>query len=121
MKVTTGVFHEADKVTAAVRSLLGRSVPADQISVVVLDPGGAHHDVPVDGEAGTLKGAAIGGSVGGALGALGVALATTGAVAAPGVGLLAAGPVLAALRCAMVGAVAGVPLGGVIGMGRWTA
>lgn len=122
MKVTTGVFRDAERVTKAVRSLLGRSVPADRISVVLCDPSGERHEVAVEDESGVLKGVVVGGSIGGTLGALGVGLAATGVIVAPGgAALLAAGPVLGILQGALAGALAGIPLGGVIGMGRWTA
>src|SRR5690606_27286894 len=126
MKVVTGVYHDAERVTSAVRALLGRSVPVDAISVVLRDPTGPDRDVPVEDEAGALKGAAVGAGIGGALGGLGVGLAATGAVVGSGgSALLAAGPLLTvlqgALGGAMAGAVAGIPLGGVLGMGRWKA
>lgn len=124
MKVVTGVYHDAERVTDAVRALLGRSVPVDSISVVLRDPAGGEREVPVEDEAGTLKGVAVGAGVGGALGGLGVGLAATGAVVSGGT-LLAAGPLLAVLQGviggAAAGAVAGIPLGGVLGLGRWRA
>src|SRR5690606_29515691 len=124
MKVVTGVYHDAERVTSAVRALLGRSVPVDAISVVLRDPTGPDRDVPVEDEAGALKGAAVGAGIGGALGGLGVGLAATGAVVSGGT-LPAAGPLLAVLQGviggAAAGAVAGIPLGGVLGLGRWKA
>lgn len=122
MKMVSGIYRDESSLTDAVRKLQARSVPADEISVVVRDPGeGEEKEVPVDLESGVEQGAVIGGSVGAALGAAGVTLATTGVIVLPGVALLAGGPVLAAIQGGLAGGAVGVPVGGLLGIGRWFA
>ena len=63
------------------------------------------------------EGAATGAATGGVLGAVAASLVAVGAVAAPGIGLLAAGPIVAGLAGAGAGAAAGGVLGGLAGLG----
>lgn len=119
MKMVSGIYRDESILTDAVRKLQAQSVPADEISIVVRDPGEADDkEVPVDLESGVEQGAVIGGSIGAALGVVGVTLATTGAIVLPGVALLAGGPVLAALQGGLAGGAFGAPVGGLMGIGR---
>ena len=63
------------------------------------------------------EGAATGGLIGGVLGALAGTFITASSVAIPGIGLIVAGPIVAALAGAGAGATAGGALGGLIGLG----
>jgi len=63
------------------------------------------------------EGAAIGAGAGGAAAALAAGLTSVGAIATGGAGLLAAGPLIAALAGAGAGAAGGGLLGTLIGMG----
>jgi len=63
------------------------------------------------------EGAATGGTIGGVLGAIAAGLVATGIVAVPGLGLVAAGPVLATLAGLGAGAAAGGVTGALIGVG----
>ena len=117
-KIVMGTYHDKDKVTSAVETLLKKGVPADEISVVLTDRTGEEvRSIPVKEDTGASSGATVGGLVGASLGAVGVTLVATGIVLAPGVSLIAAGPVLALLigGSGLAGAAVGAPLG----MGNW--
>lgn len=117
-KIVMGTYHDKEKVTAAVETLLERGVPVDEISVALTDQTGEEiRSIPVKEGTGATRGATVGGLVGASLGAVGVTLVATGIVLAPGVSLIAAGPVLALLigGSGLAGAAVGAPLG----MGNW--
>ncbi len=63
------------------------------------------------------EGAGIGGGAGVALGALAAGLTAVASIAVPGVGILAAGPLVAALAGAGAGGAAGGAVGALIGLG----
>lgn len=63
------------------------------------------------------EGAAVGGIAGGILGAIAAGLTAVGSVVVPGVGLLVAGPVVAALAGGAAGSAAGGLVGALIGLG----
>jgi hypothetical protein len=114
MKTTAAIYHDEDKLADAVETLLGQSVPVDEISVVIRGRDGeVKREVPVEDETGAKRGAAIGAAVGATLGAVGVTLASVGTA------MVAAGPLLAAVQGAAAGGVAGIPIGGVLGLGHW--
>jgi hypothetical protein len=118
MKVVTGTFHDQKKAAKAVEALVDASIPIEDVSVVVRDSSG-EHDVPLEEKTRAGKGAVIGGAIGAALGAVGATLVVTGAVAAPGIGLLAAGPVLAIIRGLVAGLALGEPIGLLAGLDFW--
>lgn len=76
-------------------------------------------EAPTKSELGAkaAEGAGIGGTIGGAVGAVLAALATTTAIAIPGVGLMAAGPIAAGLAGAGAGGLAGTIVGALVGAG----
>jgi len=63
------------------------------------------------------EGAATGATIGGVLGAVAAGLVAVGTIVVPGLGLVAAGPVLAALAGAGAGAAAGGLTGALVGLG----
>jgi hypothetical protein len=118
-KIVMGTYHDKEKVTAAVETLLEHGVPVDEVSVMLTDQTGEEvRSIPVKEDTGVMRGATVGGIAGASLGAVGVTLVATGIVLAPGVSLLAAGPVLALL----IGGsgLAGAAMGGPLGMGQWS-
>lgn len=119
MKIVSGIHEDESSLTAAVKKLQEQGVPADEISVIVRDPSGEEKEAPVDLESGVVQGAVIGGSLGAALGAAGLTLVSTGVIVVPGVSLLAAGPVLSAIRGAVAGGALGGGVGGLAGIGRF--
>jgi hypothetical protein len=117
-KIVMGTYHDKEKVKAAVETLLERGVPVDELSVMLTDSTGEEiRAIEVKEGTGATRGATVGGLVGASLGAVGVTLAATGIVLAPGVSLFAAGPVLALLigGSGLAGAAVGAPLG----LGQW--
>lgn len=119
----TGLFNERDSAERAYQSLTARGYTSDEINVVMSDDTRTKHfgkgTAPTT-ELGNkaAKGAGIGGAVGGTLGAL---LAATTAVGTnlllPGLGLVVAGPLAAALAGAGAGAATGGLLGALVGWG----
>jgi hypothetical protein len=73
----------------------------------------------VEEGSGTLRGALLGAGAGGALGLLIVVLTAAGAFGEPGVSLLSGRGAFGAVRTILLAAGAAVPLGALIGMGRW--
>jgi hypothetical protein len=114
----TGSYADAKKAQQAIAALIEADFDADEISVVVADRLGVH-EVPVAHDTGVAEGATIGGALGAALGALGATLVATGVLAAPGLTVLAAGPILAALQGAAAGLGAGGLVGALAGLGFW--
>jgi hypothetical protein len=115
----TGIFHDPEDVNRAVRRLTAKSVPVDVIRVFVVDETGTRrHEIAVEDEAGALKGALVGAGLGAAIGLLVVILVPllTGSAS---VGALGVSTLMGALRAIAICAVAGLPLGAILGMGHW--
>jgi hypothetical protein len=112
-------FGDRASLTRAVRELTGHSVPFDSIHVYVRSADGKRREVPVEEGAGTLRGALLGAAAGALIGVLIVALVFAGAFGEPGVGFFGARGIVGALRTVLLTAAAAVPLGALLGMGRW--
>lgn len=123
-KLVTAVFRnqiDTENAFDAIRSL---GYPETKIDVLMSDKtrldwysdvkDGDKHDVGNLGLEGVGVGGAVGTGVGAALGAM-VAIGTT--IALPGLGLIVAGPIAAALAGGGAGAVTGGLVGGLIGLG----
>jgi hypothetical protein len=119
MKNIAGVFDSKKEADAAVSKLLDTGFSKEHMSLIVSD--NEHHTIfpaPADDEAvRTVEGAAAGALIGGALGALIAGLTLVGIVVVPGSGLLAVGPIFAALSGAGAGAIAGGLSGALISAG----
>jgi hypothetical protein len=102
----------------AVRELIEEHFASEEISIVVTDREETHEE-EVEHDTGVAEGATGGAALGGVLGALGAALVATGIVAAPGLGVFATGPLLAALKGAVGGAAVGFGFGALGGLGFW--
>jgi hypothetical protein len=115
----TGTFRDARDVNHAVRKLTAQSIPTDVIRVFVVDEQGRRRrEIMVEDEAGALKGALIGGAVGAVIG-LGVVILVPLIYGPANLGFLSVSSLFGALRAIGICAVAGVPLGAILGMGRW--
>jgi hypothetical protein len=102
-----------------VRSLLTKSVPADSIRVFVEDDAGrGRQEVAVEAEAGALEGALIAAGVGAVVGLL-IVIFLMARYGSTGSDLLGVSSILGSLRAIATCAVVGVPIGAVLGMGRW--
>ncbi|MCR9159262.1 MAG: hypothetical protein ACE37F_08910 [Nannocystaceae bacterium] len=111
-----GAFSARIEAEQAVDNLIAAGFDRDGISLLLADSAKGQHFRVQETDRGA-EGAVGGGIAGGALGALGAALAAVGVIAAPGVGLVAAGPIVAAFAGAGAGGVAGGLIGGLVGMG----
>jgi hypothetical protein len=112
-------FGDRASLTRAVRELTGHSVPVDSIHVFVRSADGKRREVPVEEGAGALRGALLGAGAGAVVGVLIVALVLAGAFGEPGLGLFGVRGIVGAVRTVLLTAAAVVPLGALIGMGRW--
>lgn len=119
VRMASGIYHTVPRATEAVRALLGESVPADTITVVVRSPEGDTRTVDVEDETGVWHGAWVGARIGAVAGALLMGGLAVVVPLASGDGPFAGSPFTAALRGALGGAAAGVTLGGILGIGRW--
>ena len=109
-------YRTPAEASLAVDHLVANGVPRDDIGLLMSDRAhGAHFDLDENTKA--TEGAGIGGAVGGALGAIGATAAAVAGVAIPGVGFLAAGPIMTALAGLGAGAAAGGLTGGLVGLG----
>ena len=120
----TAVFRNRFEATEAYNYVLSRGYSRDEVNVMMSDSTrelyanenekeGKH---PVGSMA--AEGVATGGAIGTAVGATAAAIAAIGtSVLVPGLGIVVAGPILAALAGGGAGAVTGGLLGGLIGLG----
>lgn len=115
-KVISGAFDSTLKARAAIADLHKLRVRPEAISVLL--PEGQRDDFArIDDSTKAPEGAALGGAAGVALGALAAGLTAVATVVVPGVGILAAGPIVAALAGAGAGGAVGGAVGGLIGLG----
>jgi len=113
----TAIFDNHFAATEAVSSLRSAGFPESDISILTSDTQTTRNTFGVTTKTKASEGVAIGAGVGGAVVALVAGLTAVGAIATGGLGLLAAGPIVAALAGAGAGAAAGGLLGGMIGLG----
>ena len=117
----TGMFRDRESAERAYGSLTARGYTSDDVTLLMSDEARRRHfgEGTRDTELGTkaAEGAGVGAAVGGTLGAVLAALAAAGTIALPGIGLLAMGPIAAALAGAATGAVAGGLVGALVGAG----
>ena len=119
-RMLTGLFRDRDSAERAYRGLSERGYGKDDVNLLMSDETRKKYFADVDTELGTKawegagKGAAIGGGVGATLAAI-AAIGTT--LALPGLGLLIAGPIAAALAGGGAGALTGGLVGALVGAG----
>jgi hypothetical protein len=115
----TAIYDSRSKAMMAIHSLERLGYQENQISLLTSKNSWRDgEDIKIEENTKAPEGIAIGGTVGGVVGAVAAGLTTVGAVAATGgIGLLATGPIVAAFTGAGVGAAAGGLLGGLVGLG----
>ena len=117
----TGMFRDRESAERAYGSLTARGYTNDDVTLLMSDEARRRHfgAGTRETELGTkaAEGAGVGAAVGGTLGAVLAALAAAGTIALPGIGLIAMGPIAAALAGAATGAVAGGLVGALVGAG----
>ena len=119
-RMMTGLFRDRESAEGAFNSLTSRGYGKDDVNLMMSDDTRKKYFTDDKSELGTKawegagKGAAIGGGVGATLAAI-AAIGTT--LALPGLGLLVAGPIAAALAGAGGGALTGGLIGALVGSG----
>lgn len=120
-RMVTGMFRDRNSAEAAYRSLTDRGYGKDDVNVIMSDETRKKHfhDDDRDTDLGNkaLEGAAVGAGIGGTLGAILAGVAAVGTLAIPGVGIIAAGPIAAALAGLGAGAATGGLVGALVGAG----
>ena len=122
-QLLTAIFRDRASTERAFDWLQDRGYDPDEINVLMSERTRAgYHDGGTEGQIKTgshaSEGMAAGGAVGTAVGAtLGAVLAIGTSIAIPGLGLIVAGPIIAALAGGGAGAVAGGAIGGLVGLG----
>lgn len=124
-RMVTGLFRDRDSAERAYQAATARGYDTSDVNLMMSDETRQRHFADTSGNAQqtelgnkAAEGAGVGGAVGGTLGAIAAAIAAVGtSVALPGLGIVIAGPVAAALAGAGAGAATGGVLGALIGWG----
>lgn len=112
--MVTGLFDSPRDAGAAIRMLEAKGVKPDAISLLA-NESVSREAFEIDTHSKLPEGTAIGASGGGAIGALIAGFTAVGTLATGGAGLIAAGPLVAALMGAGAGAAGGGVVGAAIG------
>lgn len=114
--LVTALFPSRTTAERAIEELHNAGYPHDDISLLMSDSTrGREFGVKEANKA--PEGAATGATLGGVIGAVVAGLAAVGTLAIPGLSLVAAGPVMAALAGLGAGAAAGGLTGALVGLG----
>ncbi|HET9532993.1 MAG TPA: hypothetical protein VFQ92_21740 [Blastocatellia bacterium] len=114
--LVTGLFSSRANAERAVEDLVHYGWSRDDISLLMSDATrGREFGLAMATKA--PEGAAAGATIGGVIGAIAAGLVALGIVALPGIGLVAAGPIVATLAGLGAGAAAGGLTGALIGLG----
>ena len=116
----TGLFPDRESAERGYGSLSDKGYTKDDINVVMSEDTKKRHFAAAGTEtelgSKAAEGAGVGGAVGGTLGAIAAAVAAVGTtIAIPGLGLVIAGPLAAAIAGAGAGAATGGLLGALVG------
>ncbi len=116
-KTVSAIFPNYKTAAQAMEALRMRGFSDSDFSILAAE-NSATKEIKVEENTKAPEGASIGASIGGVIGATVAGLTAVGTITATGgLGLLAAGPVVAAFAGAGAGGVAGGLLGGLIGLG----
>lgn len=114
--LVTGLFKSRANADRAVEDLIHYGFTRDDISLLMSDATrGREFGMQMATKA--PEGAATGATIGGVIGAIAAGLVALGVLAVPGLGLVAAGPIVATLAGLGAGAAAGGLTGALIGLG----
>jgi len=114
--LVTGLFRARSSAEHAIEDLVAHGWSRDDISLLMSDATqGREFGLAMATKA--PEGAAAGGTIGGVIGAIAAGLVATGVLAVPGLGLMAAGPIVATLAGLGAGAAAGGLTGALLGLG----
>ena len=112
----TGIFSSRGSAEHASEELMKAGFAAEDISVLMSETTQGR-EFGVKRATKAPEGAATGATIGGVLGAIAASLAAIGTLAIPGLNLVAAGPVVAALTGLGAGAATGGLTGALVGLG----
>src|SRR5215210_8315448 len=116
-KLITGIFKNRLAAEAAVDAILKRGYTRDDISVLMSDATRSK-EFALQSRTHAADGAGVGGALGGVVGAVLAAIVAVGStIVLPGLNLVIAGPIAAALAGAGAGAATGGVIGALIGAG----
>ena len=121
-RVVTGLFNDRESAERAYQSVTNRGYDTNDVNLLMSDETRKKHfssrDVS-DTELGNkaLEGAGAGSAIGGTVGAIIAVVAAAATLAIPGLNIVAAGPIVAALTGAGAGGLAGGLIGALVGWG----
>jgi hypothetical protein len=115
-QLITGIFPNRGIAERATQNLIDAGFAPEDTSILMSE-GTRGREFQVEHSTKAPEGAVTGATVGGVLGAVAAGLVALGTLAVPGVGLVAAGPIVAALSGLGAGAAAGGLVGGLVGLG----
>ncbi len=122
-RMVTGLFNDRDSAERAYQALIARGYSNEEANVIMSDetrnrfyPEGSEHTSALADK--TLEDAGKGAAIGGTLGAIIAGIAAIGtSIVLPGLGLIVAGPIAAALMGAGAGGLTGGLIGALVGHG----
>ena len=121
--MVTGMLKDRESAESAYESATNRGYDKDDVNLLMSEDTRKKHFSHTDHEADTdlgnkaLKGAGVGAGIGGTVGGILAAIAAVGTLAIPGVGIVAAGSIAAALAGMGAGGAAGGLIGALVGAG----
>ena len=115
----TGSFADRESAEGAYNSLTTRGYSKDDVNLMMSDDARKKYFPEDDTELGSkaLEGSGVGAAIGGTTGAVLGAILAAGSIVMPGVGILVAGPLAAALAGLGAGGLTGGLIGALIGAG----
>jgi hypothetical protein len=121
-RMVTGMFRDRDSAEQAYRSITDRGYNKDDVNLLMSEDTRKKHfssDEHSETELGNkaLEGAGAGSAIGGTVGAILALVGAAGTLAIPGLNIVAAGPIVAALTGAGAGGLAGGLIGALVGWG----
>lgn len=123
-RLVTGLFPDRESAEAAYGTAHERGYSKDDVNLVMSDKTRAQHFTgttagkPTELGNKAAEGAGVGGAIGGTVGAIAAAIAAIGtSLVLPGLGLVIAGPLAAAVAGAGAGAAGGGLIGALVGWG----
>ena len=119
-RMVTGMFRDRESAERAYQSITNRGYNKDDVNLMMSDETRKKHFADnVDTDLGNkaLEGAGAGAGIGGTIGAIIGAVAAAGTLAIPGLNIIAAGPIVAAITGLGAGGLAGGLIGALVGWG----
>jgi len=118
-RVVTGLFNDRESAERAYQSVTNRGYDTNDVNLLMSDETRKKHFSSRDTELGNkaLEGAGAGSAIGGTVGAIIAVVAAAATLAIPGLNIVAAGPIVAALTGAGAGGLAGGLIGALVGWG----